>query len=117
MPLYYYHGLAGLVVRKAMWLCSWPSIIFQNTAVRASRTIIVNKPYSISTDGINFTPYGEYYRPEDRDPSVKFVEFKVEQAAQARYIRAEVEGTIECPSWHYGVGHASWFFIDELVVE
>lgn len=75
------------------------------------------EPYSISTDGINFTPYGEYYRPEDRDPSVKFVEFKVEQAAQARYIRAEVEGTIECPSWHYGVGHASWFFIDELVVE
>ena len=73
--------------------------------------------YSVSTDGINFTPYGEYYRPEDRDPSVKFVEFKVEQAAQARYIRAEVEGTIECPSWHYGVGHASWFFIDELVVE
>ena len=25
--------------------------------------------------------------------------------------------TIECPSWHYGVGHASWFFIDEVVVE
>ena len=72
--------------------------------------------YSVSTDGTNYTPLGEYYRPEDRDPSVKFVEFKVEKAARARYIRAEVEGTIECPSWHYGVGHASWFFIDEIVV-
>ena len=28
----------------------------------------------------------------------------------------EVEGTLECPSWHYGVGHPSWFFIDEVVV-
>ena len=50
--------------------------------------------YSVSTDGTNYTPLGEYYRPEDRDPSVKFVEFKVEKAARARYIRAEVEGTI-----------------------
>ena len=43
-------------------------------------------------------------------------EFKVEKAAQARYVRVEVEGTLECPSWHYGVGHPSWFFIDEVVV-
>ena len=48
--------------------------------------------------------------------SVKFVEFKVEKAAQARYVRVEVEGTLGCPSWHYGVGHPSWFFIDEVVV-
>ena len=73
--------------------------------------------YSVSTDGNTFTPLGEYYRAEDRDPSVKFVEFKVEKPALARYVKAQVEGTIECPSWHYGVGHASWFFIDEVVVE
>lgn len=71
---------------------------------------------STSADGVNFTPLGECYRPEDRDVSVKFVEFKVEKAAEARYVRVEVEGTIECPSWHYGVGHPSWFFIDEVVV-
>ena len=40
----------------------------------------------------------------------------VDEAAQARYVRVEVEGTLECPSWHYGVGHPSWFFIDEVVV-
>ena len=41
-------------------------------------------------------------------------DFKEEKAAQARYVR--VEGTLECPSWHYGVGHPFWFFIDEVVV-
>ena len=61
-------------------------------------------------------PPDEYYRLEYRDVSVKFVELKVEKAAQARYVRVEVEGTLECPSWHYGVGHPSWFFIDEVVV-
>ena len=72
--------------------------------------------YSVSTDGEKYTPLGEFYRDEDRDPSVKFVEFKVEKAAKARYIKVQVDGTIECPSWHYGVGYPSWFFIDEIVV-
>ena len=71
---------------------------------------------STSIDGKTFTPLGECYLPEDRDVSVKFVEFKVEKTAEARYVRVEVEGTLECPSWHYGVGHPSWFFIDEVTV-
>ena len=31
------------------------------------------------------------------------MEFKEEKAAQAHYVRVEVEGTLECPMWHYGV--------------
>ena len=31
-------------------------------------------------------------------------------------IRVEVEGSKVCPSWHYGVGQPSWFFIDEVSV-
>ena len=38
------------------------------------------------------------------------------EAAKARYIKAEIEGTIECPYWHYGIGFPSWFFIDEVSV-
>jgi len=49
---------------------------------------------------------------------VKFVgvKFEAPTPVRARYIRVEIEGSKVCPSWHYGVGQPSWFFIDEIGV-
>jgi hypothetical protein len=74
--------------------------------------------YSISLDGQQFSPFGTKRMDEDRTHQVKFVGIKcqVAQPLKARYIKVEITGTKECPSWHYGVGHPSWFFIDEVIV-
>lgn len=74
--------------------------------------------YSYSDDGTNYTPWESHDLPEDRSGIVKFngVKTASEQAIKARYIKVEVTGTKECPTWHYGVGHPSWFFIDEVTV-
>lgn len=74
--------------------------------------------YSISSDGMTFTEFGEFSFKEDRDLKIKFVKGAVEkeEADKARYIKVEIDGTIECPYWHYGVGYPSWFFVDEVSV-
>lgn len=74
--------------------------------------------YSISTDNAAYRAFGEKSLPEDRSPQVKFVGVKcdVPSPVSARYIKVEIEGTKICPSWHYGVGYPSWFFIDEITV-
>ena len=74
---------------------------------------------SISDDGKAFKEIGEDAREEDRTPSIKFVEFAVDTPApvKARYVKMDVTGTKMCPSWHFGVGHPSWFFMDEVVVK
>ena len=75
--------------------------------------------YSYSTDGEHFTPWSTTEMPEERCGTVLFREVSAEapQGIDARYIRIEVTGTKECPHWHYGVGHPSWFFIDEVTVK
>ncbi len=58
--------------------------------------------------------------PEKRTGKVEFipVEGRAESGpAKARYIKVEVTGTKTCPTWHYGVGNPSWFFIDEVIVK
>ncbi|SMO64342.1 Glycosyl hydrolase family 20, domain 2 [Saccharicrinis carchari] len=74
--------------------------------------------YSYSQDGENYTHWETHDLPEDRSVSVKFKGVKSEspEAIHARYIKVEVVGTKVCPTWHYGVGHPSWFFIDEVTV-
>ena len=56
---------------------------------------------------------------EERSNMVLFRSVKAESDAplKARYIKVVVTGTKVCPSWHYGVGNASWFFIDEVTVK
>ncbi len=75
--------------------------------------------YAYSTDGKNFTEMGTHEFAEDRDLAVKFVPGTVALASpvEARYIRVKVKTLGLCPSWHYGVGHAAWFFLDEVTVE
>lgn len=74
--------------------------------------------YSISNDGKTFTPLGEKIQPEDRSVQVKFVNLGVTAPTpvKARYIKVDITGTKTCPTWHYGVGHPCWFFLDEVTV-
>lgn len=75
--------------------------------------------YSYSTDGEQYTTWETTDLPEERSGKVGFRGVKSESAApiKARYVKVEVTGTKECPSWHYGVGHPSWFFIDEVLIK
>ena len=74
--------------------------------------------FSISCDGTEFTDFGTFTIAEDRDVRVKFTKGTAESAepVKARYIKIEIDGTIECPYWHYGIGFPSWFFLDEVGV-
>lgn len=74
--------------------------------------------YSVSSDNVNYHPFGSFTFGEDRDLQVKFVKGKaeVDVPVRARYIKVEVKGIGLCPSWHYGVGYPAWFFIDEVSV-
>jgi hypothetical protein len=74
--------------------------------------------YSYSEDGKNYVHWETHDIPEDRSPEVKFVGIKsVSQLPiNARYIKIEVTATKVCPEWHYGVGHPSWMFMDEITV-
>lgn len=74
--------------------------------------------YSTSTDGRNYTDFGTVTIPETRDVRVLFenVEASAATPVKARYIKMDIEGTKECPQWHYGVGNPCWFFLDEITV-
>ena len=74
--------------------------------------------YSISADNQTYQPFGSFSFAEDRDPQVKFVGGKVtsDKPVKARYIKVEVDAIGMCPTWHYGVGHPAWFFMDEVTV-
>lgn len=75
--------------------------------------------FSYSTDGIHYTSWQTVNIPELRINKVLFknIEAVSTTPLNARYIKVEITGTKECPSWHYGVGYPSWFFIDEVTVE
>lgn len=75
--------------------------------------------YSVSSDGNEYVGHWCHNLPEDSDPKVKFVSVKqtFDSPINARYIKIEIEGTKQCPHWHYGVGNPCWFFIDEITVE
>ena len=75
--------------------------------------------YSYSTDGKEYHLWKTIDMPEERSGMVLFrgVKADSEVPLQARYLKVEVTGTKVCPHWHYGVGHPSWFFIDEITVQ
>ena len=75
--------------------------------------------FSYSTDGIHYTSWQTVNIPELRINKVLFknIEAVSTTSLNARYIKIEITATKECPSWHYGVGYPSWFFIDEVIVE
>ncbi|MDO5664763.1 MAG: DUF4838 domain-containing protein [Bacteroidia bacterium] len=74
--------------------------------------------YSYSTDGKSYTLLEKHEIPEDRSVEVKFKSVKsiLSTPIPVRYFKIEIIGIKECPSWHYGVGHPAWFFLDEITV-
>ena len=74
--------------------------------------------FSYSADGKTWSDPTRFDHPEDSEPKVKFVEFSTHypKPVTARYVRLFIEGTKQCPGWHYGVGNPCWFFLDEIVV-
>lgn len=74
--------------------------------------------YYISTDGQNFSGGWKTELPDDSDPKVKFVNVRhdLRTPEKARFIRVDIEGTKQCPHWHYGVGNPCWFFLDEITI-
>lgn len=74
--------------------------------------------YSYSEDGQKYTLWEVHDLPEERSGKVKFTGVRSEcpRPVSMRYIKVEITGTKECPAWHYGVGHPSWFFVDEVTV-
>ncbi len=74
--------------------------------------------YYVSGDGVNYREIGSFRFPEDRGGTVRFVkgEVDLDSPVSARYIKLHVNTLGLCPSWHYGVGHPVWFFIDEIAV-
>ena len=75
--------------------------------------------YSYADDGEHYTHWKTIDLPEERTGEVKFrgVKAKSAEPVKTRYVKVEVTGTKECPTWHYGVGHPSWFFIDEVIIK
>jgi len=74
--------------------------------------------YSLSTDGEHYESVYTEVIPENRNRQVEYrqVTSQLAHATKARYIRIDIEATKVCPTWHYGVGHPCWFFIDEVTV-
>lgn len=74
--------------------------------------------YYTSEDNDNYSLFGTTEMAEDRSIEVKFKQARTDkpEAVKARYVRIDVEGINICPSWHPGVGHKAWFFMDEVRV-
>jgi len=70
----------------------------------------------VSTDNETFHQIGHIDVPEDRESKIKYVKLSVssEDAIEARYIKVKIDSIGLCPTWHYGVGFAAWFFVDEV---
>lgn len=74
--------------------------------------------YAISSDNQSYQAFGTTDIAEDQSVEVKFFQARSEkqQPVKGRYVKVEIEGVNTCPSWHCGVGHNAWFFMDEIRV-
>ncbi|MEG2331962.1 MAG: DUF4838 domain-containing protein [Bacteroides sp.] len=74
--------------------------------------------YSYSVDNQCYNLFGKHSIAEDRSPKTKFYQAvcTVNTPVQARYIHVVINSGKVCPGWHFGAGHPSWFFIDEITV-
>jgi len=75
--------------------------------------------YSISTDGIHFTPMGSFEQPvASKNEPVQIKEYPITMpTTTARYIKISAKNVGICPEWHIGNGGKAWLFIDEIIIE
>ena len=73
---------------------------------------------SYSVDGQSFPPFGTHEIAEERHSQTLYyqAECRVPVPIQAQYIKIEITNQGICPDWHFGAGHPSWFFLDEVTV-
>ncbi|MCC8142523.1 MAG: discoidin domain-containing protein [Tannerellaceae bacterium] len=75
--------------------------------------------YSVSGDNKKYKTFGSVEMEEERSSLLlyKGARCEVPEPVKARYIKVEFEGVKTCPSWHFGVGHPSWTYISEVIVQ
>lgn len=75
--------------------------------------------YTYSEDGEHYHPFGEQTIAEERRYATRYIQVKctMPHAVKARYVKVTIENLGVCPGWHFGAGHPSWFFVDEVTVQ
>ncbi len=77
--------------------------------------------FSVSADGIHFTPVGEINPPASKPGDLQLKERKNFEATfipiKVKYVRVEAKNLKICPSWHPGAGKNAWIFAEEIGVE
>ena len=72
---------------------------------------------SVSKDGLNFTPAGEWHAGPSAASQAETREFPVAvKADSCRHLRIEAANVGTCPDWHKGAGGKAWLFIDEIII-
>lgn len=75
--------------------------------------------YSVSDDGLTFTPAGNFeipVAPAHQDASIREVTKEL-SGIRARYVKVAAKNVGTCPAWHIGRGDLAWLFVDEIVVQ
>ena len=77
--------------------------------------------YSVSEDGVNFTPVGRVDRTTDpKDYEIQVRDFVLDlgkNARKARYVKVFAKNFGKIPEWHLGAGGQAFIFIDEIWVD
>lgn len=71
--------------------------------------------FSVSSDGVSFTPAGRLETSVDeRDYKVQVWDATIPLSCTARYVKVFARNIGVIPSWHPGAGHQGFIFVDEL---
>lgn len=72
----------------------------------------------VSQDGIDYTLIEklEVIGDQRKEEVQKLFEFKV-SGTKFRFVKFEIEGSLQLPYWHPSAGGGSWVFVDEIVVK
>ena len=75
--------------------------------------------YAYSEDGKHYTTFGQDSIEQVRSYPTLYREVKCikDQPVKARFVKVHIENLGVCPGWHFGAGHPSWFFVDEVTVQ
>ena len=71
--------------------------------------------FSVSSDGVNFTPAGRLDTTVDqRDYTIQVWDAELPVSCTARYVKVFARNIGTIPSWHPGAGSPGFIFVDEL---
>jgi predicted alpha-1,2-mannosidase len=77
--------------------------------------------YFISTDGVSYIPFGNAtipkVSPKREESFTNGFQIKMQDEAQARYIKVKATNFGKLPEWHQGYGGDAFIFIDEIEIK